>query len=132
MGNEHWYKIVYPPFVGVIVSDRGRVLQDDPDRPEATFVFNGDEYDTAEAVCRAFNGPPQPNSLKTVAFKNGDRSDTRPTNVFWATKSGRPQVYDTEIRHVNGDLLDNRRDNLFLNEDPSEPPACWAIPFSGE
>lgn len=108
---EQWYKIVHGPMAGVVVSDRGRTL------------FGS----SAEAACYAWNGPPGPNAFGHVSFRNGDSNDKSFKNVFWATISGKPQVYDLEVRSINGDLTDSRPENLFLNENPQLPAACWAI-----
>jgi hypothetical protein len=137
---EQWYEIVHGPMTGVVVSDKGRALvagvptdadmvtERDGSVPEGMAC---DPVNVASAACYAWNGPPQPNAFGHVAFRNGDPKDRSFKNVYWATVTGKPQVYDTEIRHVSGDFLDNRIDNLFRNEDPRLPAACWAIRHNG-
>lgn len=137
---EEWYEIVHGPMTGVVVSDKGRALvagvptdadvitERDGSVPEGHAC---DPVNVAEAACYAWNGPPQPNSLKTVAFRNGDQKDRSFKNVYWSTVTGRAFKYDLDIRHVNGDIHDNRIENLFRNEDPRLPATCWAIKHNG-
>lgn len=127
---EQWFKIVHGPMTGVVVSDRGRALATDDTERDGS-LMNLEPGDVAEAACYAWNGPPQPNAFRQVSFRNGDPTDRSFKNVFWATVTGKPQVYDLQTRYVNGDLLDNRIENLFRNEDPSVPAACWAVKHPG-
>lgn len=139
---EEWYEIVHGPMTGVVVSDKGRSLVAGVPSDEDTITERDGSLmnleglaclpvNVAKAACYAWNGPPQPNSLGTVAFRNGDSKDRSFKNVFWATVTSKPFKYDLDIRHINGDLLDNRIENLFHNEDPRLPVACWAVRHTG-
>lgn len=128
---ERWYELVYGPMAGAVVSDRGRALVNGVASEADVIVVGGKEVSVAEAVCFAWNGPPQPHSFKRAAFRNGNPEDRSFENVFWATPAIAPMEYDLQIRHVNGDLLDNRIENLFMNEDPRFPAKCWAVPHPG-
>ena len=139
---EEWYEIVHGPMMGVVVSDKGRALvtgipsDEDVVTERDGLLMNLEglacaPVNVAKAACYAWNGPPQPNSLGTVAFRNGDSKDRSFKNVFWTTITGKPFKYDLEIRHVNGDVHDNRIENLFHNEVPRVPAACWAVKHSG-
>ena len=139
---EKWYEIVHGPMTGVVISDKGRALvagvptDDDivTERDGSLMNLEGlacDPVNVAEAACYAWNGPPQPNGEKRVAFRNRDPKDKSFKNVFWATATGKPQVYDQEVRHVNGNLVDNRIENLYRNDDPRLPAACWAVKHPG-
>lgn len=137
---EQWFEIVHGPMAGVVVSDKGRALVGGvPTDADVVTERDGslltglacDPVDVASAACYAWNGPPQPNAFGHVAFRNGDSKDRSFTNVYWATITGKPFKYDLEIRHVNGDVLDKRRENLFRNEDPKRPATCWAVKHTG-
>lgn len=48
--------------------------------------LNGRRVSVHRLVCLAFHGLP-PSDLHEVAHKNGDRTDNRPENLRWATRS---------------------------------------------
>lgn len=99
MTREHW--IPAPGFPGYQVSTRGRVRNASTGRVlhHATKLYPSTRYPAANLpsggkfrsvrthvlVCEAFWGP-RPAGHE-AAHVNGDRSDTRPTNLEWQTVS---------------------------------------------
>jgi hypothetical protein len=112
-----WYRFVHGPYQDVIIGSDGKVLDD---------VAHG--HLRAKAACYAWNGPPQPGLSGEVVHKNGDTNDCSFQNVSW--KGFDSDNYDKYIRHINGNLTDNRIDNLYRNVNTHHPARCWVRDYT--
>jgi hypothetical protein len=107
--EEYWYRFVHGPYQDVVISRDGRVLDTDAHGTCQSCMLRM-ERATATWIIRRCS--PQERRWMTVRSK-------------MSLERVRSDDYDRTIRHINGNLQDNRIENLHRHHDPFHPADCW-------